>query len=181
MEPNLCSCMVFWQGTYSLRLIAVPEAPICLLSVRREPAECVNCFRFGSAYTKNSFCREKGLYSSAALMTAAGSLLGACSCSLAARRLVLLIAPTREWGGRPVAPYLLYPKSPSGLVATCHQHHHTPMCHFIRENLTLPPIQWVALTLHRGKSVNIRTKSHPRTILEMALRYLLSLAIVADY
>jgi hypothetical protein len=32
--------------------IADPEARICLLSVRREPAEWVNFFRFGSAYTK---------------------------------------------------------------------------------------------------------------------------------
>jgi hypothetical protein len=47
--------------------------------------------------------QSAGHYSPAALMTAVGSLLGSCSCSLAARRLVLLIAPTRERGGRPVA------------------------------------------------------------------------------
>eukprot|EP01047_Picozoa_sp_COSAG01_P091799 COSAG01_NODE_23318_length_819_cov_4.440278_2_plen_122_part_00 len=39
MEPNPYSCMIFQQGTCSLRLIAVPEARICLLSVRQEPAE----------------------------------------------------------------------------------------------------------------------------------------------
>ena len=55
------------------------------------------------------------------------------------------------------------------------------MCHFIRENLTIPSIQRADLTLHRGKSVNFRTKSHPRLFLKMALRDLLSLATVADY
>eukprot|EP01045_Picozoa_sp_COSAG04_P060020 COSAG04_NODE_30067_length_265_cov_0.608434_1_plen_35_part_10 len=34
-------------------------------------------------------------------MTAAGLLLGSCSGSIAARRLMFLIAPTRERGGRP--------------------------------------------------------------------------------
>jgi hypothetical protein len=33
-------------------------------------------------------------------------------------------------------------------VAKRHQHHHTPMCHFIRENLTIPSIQRADLTLH---------------------------------
>jgi hypothetical protein len=32
-------------------------------------------------------------------------------------------------------------------VAKRHQHHHTPMCHFIRENLTIPSIQRADLTL----------------------------------
>eukprot|EP01049_Picozoa_sp_SAG25_P003235 SAG25_NODE_184_length_12440_cov_76.528968_10_plen_119_part_00 len=52
---------------------------------------------------------------------------------------------------------------------------------FTRENLTIPSIQRADLTLHRGKSVNFRTKSHPRLFLKMALRDLLSLATVADY
>jgi hypothetical protein len=39
MEPNTYSCVIFQHGTCSLRLIAVPEARICLLSVRQEPAE----------------------------------------------------------------------------------------------------------------------------------------------
>ena len=51
MEPNPYCCMLFQQGTCSLRLIAVPEARICLLSVRREPAEVAIFFRFGSAYS----------------------------------------------------------------------------------------------------------------------------------
>ena len=42
MEPNPYCCMLFQQGTCSLRPIAVPEAPECLLSVRREPAELAN-------------------------------------------------------------------------------------------------------------------------------------------
>jgi hypothetical protein len=42
MEPNPYICMLFQQGTCSLRLIAVLEAPECLLSVQREPAEVAN-------------------------------------------------------------------------------------------------------------------------------------------
>ena len=46
---------------------------------------------------------EKGLYSPAALMTAAGSLLGSCACSLAARRLCATTTHERAGEGGPEA------------------------------------------------------------------------------
>ena len=57
---------------------------------------------------------EKGLYSPAAAMTAAGSLLGSCAGLLAARRLCATIThkrageggPPPRLGGRERAPYL---------------------------------------------------------------------------
>jgi hypothetical protein len=123
-------------------------------------------------------------------VTAAGLLLGSCAGLLAARRLCATNTRKRAGEGGPEAAQASWeregslssqPRLPSGLVAKRHQHHHTPMCHFIRENLTIPSIQRADLTLHRRKSVNFAAKTRPTTILEMALRYLLCLAYVADY
>ena len=126
--------------------------------------------RFGNA-TGAAAVPKRGSSAERPLMTAvggsllllhAGLPLGGCALlqHTSARGWAALRPPRA--GGRERAPYLSYPRPSNVLVATRHQHHHTPNVHFIKKNLQSSPIHGAGLTLHRGKSVEIQVGRRAR-------------------